>query len=828
MTVFEQIRDSISVIDYLRNKGLDVKQVGGNYELKQCPFCGGHNCFRIFASGKRWSCFQCSDRKIGKDVLDLEFYFSNSSYKDSIKLLAESLGLEYEQDELSIIALEIKIIAVAYYSERLFDEGQIKERKLVFKKQAYAGTVLDYLIQLRKHSVETIRKFNLGMSDGRLFDYLVGNGFKLKEIRSSGLFKNDKDLFREGLVLYPHYVNGKPSHFTCKDPTAQMNPFQVEARFRDYNWKAYNQDCLLDNSQEEKNVILVEGENDLLSVSDKAGFETTVGLIGNISDEQLLWLTSLANSGWNLIMGFDGDEQGKKYRNLLIDRINKNLYDIPVSELGIDLNLDIDDILCSSENSQERLFKILENVDTDPKIYKVSKNEKKIQITEDKKETLPQSLPHERFLLRKIINGISLEEIFGLISTEEIFYLSLHKKIFLSLKNVYEQNMSLNALVAYSMFYDLKIITRDEDFDEIANEFLDSDIKSAVEILEKKWFRRQVISFGNELTKNGKDEKIEVKDFEELSTKKFFEVFSTTSNKNSELTVEALLDTNFAHEKTFKLVGTPFEDINNMITIGFDIGNNIVIAGRTGMGKSILKTNLKKYWCENGIGVLDFCPENRLKLEQDRLDSLLTGIEFSKIWRRKKGDPIDLKCNEAHKEISDKRWALWQNEELEKLTLSYIGLKVRQAQRERTDVKNWVVVVDLANKIKEYSLSRDTWKAIEVGNRKMKELSTSLGFCYVPIVQIGRDAEKDKKVANKRPELNDLKGSGSWEEDADMAILLFREKYYDDSLASDMLEINIAKQRGGKKSVFCKEFIPDITFIKDTEQINYEELPQVE
>src|SRR3972149_8300820 len=100
MTIFQQLRESISVLDYLRNKGYQVNQVGSGYQLSECPFCRGHSCFRIFDSGKRWSCFQCPDRKIGKDVLDLEFYFNSSaSYKEAIKELATNLGIDYRQDE---------------------------------------------------------------------------------------------------------------------------------------------------------------------------------------------------------------------------------------------------------------------------------------------------------------------------------------------------------------------------------------------------------------------------------------------------------------------------------------------------------------------------------------------------------------------------------------------------------------------------------------------------------------------------------------------------------------------------------------------------------
>jgi replicative DNA helicase len=56
--------------------------------------------------------------------------------------------------------------------------------------------------------------------------------------------------------------------------------------------------------------------------------------------------------------------------------------------------------------------------------------------------------------------------------------------------------------------------------------------------------------------------------------------------------------------------------------------------------------------------------------------------------------------------------------------------------------------------------------------------------------------------ANKRPTLADLSGSGGLESASDVALLLYRDDYYDKgSPEPNVLEVNVAKQRNGPTGV---------------------------
>ncbi|MDR2978716.1 MAG: AAA family ATPase [Rickettsiales bacterium] len=85
-----------------------------------------------------------------------------------------------------------------------------------------------------------------------------------------------------------------------------------------------------------------------------------------------------------------------------------------------------------------------------------------------------------------------------------------------------------------------------------------------------------------------------------------------------------------------------------------------------------------------------------------------------------------------------------------------------------------------------------TLEVTEIISRTLKNLARDLDIPILALSQINRKVE-DRQ--NKRPQLSDLRESGSIEQDADIVLLLYRENYYKES--NNDLEINVAKNRSG-------------------------------
>ena len=94
--------------------------------------------------------------------------------------------------------------------------------------------------------------------------------------------------------------------------------------------------------------------------------------------------------------------------------------------------------------------------------------------------------------------------------------------------------------------------------------------------------------------------------------------------------------------------------------------------------------------------------------------------------------------------------------------------------------------------------------------QRLKVLAKELECCVIPLSQLSREIER-RPIEGRRPQMHDLRGSGTIEQDADIILGLFREAYYllneparDEKQEARLntvrndLEIGVMKNRGGK------------------------------
>lgn len=315
MQNFQRVKENLNILGEITTAtGFSMK----GKHLEQCPFCGGHDCFSVDPEQGLYKCFQCP--AAGDVITFYQNYFHLSSV-DALKHGAKRAGIALKghrspqrSGALDLTVRETLFLAAAkYYHSHLLDNGG-----------------KEYLIARRSHKEAVLKAMQVGWSDGCLVDHLLSLGFTHEQIKASGLARGKEDgskttlwdFFGKGLAVFPHFDRGKVVHFTQKDPEPdpdKKKKYQLPNDYRAKDWRFYNQDAL----SKFQEVIVVEGENDLLSVMD-SGVQHVIGLIGQPAGYQIKALKTFCASK-QLYLWMDNDEGGKKIIRHLCEELKLNL-----------------------------------------------------------------------------------------------------------------------------------------------------------------------------------------------------------------------------------------------------------------------------------------------------------------------------------------------------------------------------------------------------------------------------------------------------------------------------------------------------------------------
>ncbi|MGE0565792.1 MAG: replicative DNA helicase [Pseudolabrys sp.] len=242
-----------------------------------------------------------------------------------------------------------------------------------------------------------------------------------------------------------------------------------------------------------------------------------------------------------------------------------------------------------------------------------------------------------------------------------------------------------------------------------------------------------------------------------------------------------------AYQRDGKLSGlaTGLEDLDRMMG-GLQPSDLIILAGRPGMGKSALATNIgyniARAWrgdvradghtvTTNGGVVAFFSLEMSAEQLATRIIAEQTGIPSSQIRRGAISESDFEKIKDYSIEMQNLPFYL---DETGGLSVAQLAARARRLKRQRGLDLLIIDYLQLLQGSTRRSAENRVQEITEITTR-LKALAKELNVPVLALSQLSRQVESRD---DKRPQLADLRESGSIEQDADVVLFVFREEYY--------------------------------------------------
>ncbi|MGD0920843.1 MAG: replicative DNA helicase [Terriglobia bacterium] len=240
-------------------------------------------------------------------------------------------------------------------------------------------------------------------------------------------------------------------------------------------------------------------------------------------------------------------------------------------------------------------------------------------------------------------------------------------------------------------------------------------------------------------------------------------------------------------------VETGFVDLDNL-TSGLQPGELIIVASRPSLGKTALALNIAANAAKNGsvVGVfsLEMSKESlliRLLCSEARIDShkLRTGFSSREDWN---------KMTQALGRLAEAPLFI---DDTPALSIMQIRAKARRLKAEKgLDL----LIVDYLQLVTGHGRFENRTQEVSFISRSLKSIAKEL---RVPVLALSQLSRAPEQRPGQRPQLSDLRESGSIEQDADVVIFIFREKRTAEETETEMdrhgveTRLIIGKQRNG-------------------------------
>jgi len=467
----------------------------------------------------------------------------------------------------------------------------------------------------------------------------------------------------------------------------------------------------------------------------------------------------------------------------------------------------------------------------------------KLDLVRSHPTELPNNIEAEQSVIGSIlVSNDILDDVSPIINYTK-FYDPIHQKIFLAIENLISKGMLANPITLKNYFENDKNLIELEGHEYLVKiTKFSTSLRQAIEyakIIYDMHVRRELIKISEATIDNASNKNIDLpgEKIIEDSEKLLFDLAEKGSFSKSFIKFDAALNQTIEMaSKAFKsdegIVGVPtgLTDLDDRLG-GLHNQDLVIIGGRPSMGKTALATNIAFHAAKNiqekGLksSVAFFSLEMSSEQLSTRILSEQSRIKSNDIRRGKISEEQFDKFIETSKNISELPLYI---DETPAISIAAISNRARRIKRL---FGCELVVVDYIQLMRATNI-RNEGRVQEISEitQGLKAIAKELNVPVLAVSQLSRAVEQRD---DKKPQLSDLRESGSIEQDADVVMFVYREAYYLErkeprpatvehaewqakmNEISNLAEIMISKQRHGPTGNIRVEFEAMFTKFRD-------------
>lgn len=437
----------------------------------------------------------------------------------------------------------------------------------------------------------------------------------------------------------------------------------------------------------------------------------------------------------------------------------------------------------------------------------------------------PQALDAEMALLGSMmIEQDALERAIGIVSVEH-FYKTAHQKIFTAMKNLAAKDQAVDLI---TLTEELK---KQGFLAEIGGERYLADLMSKVstaahvehyaKIVYDTAMVRELIKISTSTVescyKNPEQETTALIDDAQsklyaLSQKQEKQGFR--SSKDMALEAMEQIEKLVIDKNPVKGIPTGFTEFDSM-TGGLRKGDLIILAARPSQGKTAMALNIVQNALEKGHAVAMFSLEMGWYQIYQRMVCTAAQVSSRQL---NNGTFPKTRWRELATKIEKLGKQSFSVDDSSAITITEIRMRARRLARELQKQGKTLdlIVIDYIGLITSGKAKVESrQQEVSEISRMLKELARSMNVPVLALSQLNRNTEKGR--ADNKPQLSDLRESGSIEQDADVVALIHREGYYkrDDDTLKNKATLILAKQRNGPVGTIELNWWPEYTMFSN-------------